>query len=161
MRLAPIGITITTVLFDLTPISDADEPVAQLGTVGPATPLFMAPEALLTHRFGFETDIWALGCILFELCTLRSPFAGCHSWQDIYRMACGKTYGSVQTPWTQRWWSRSHGDGFQTLIDGCLEPKAQRRASIGWLVRQPVLTRTFYRNYFEYGDEAENADGKQ
>jgi NIMA (never in mitosis gene a)-related kinase len=38
------------------------------------TPLYMSPEVLLGQGYGFEADVWSLGCVLYELCRLRSPF---------------------------------------------------------------------------------------
>lgn len=34
----------------------------------------MSPEICLNKPYSFETDIWSLGCILYELCTLEKPF---------------------------------------------------------------------------------------
>lgn len=39
------------------------------------TPMYMAPETLMMNRFSFASDIWALGCILYEFCML-SPLFG-------------------------------------------------------------------------------------
>lgn len=41
------------------------------------TPLYMSPEALVHNEFSFASDIWALGCIFYELCMLRQPFQHC------------------------------------------------------------------------------------
>ena len=38
------------------------------------TPYFMSPEVCENKPYGPESDMWALGCILYELCTLRHPF---------------------------------------------------------------------------------------
>ncbi|CAK0849771.1 unnamed protein product, partial [Prorocentrum cordatum] len=37
---------------------------------GVGTPAYMAPETMTEMRYDFQADIWALGCILFELCAL-------------------------------------------------------------------------------------------
>lgn len=39
------------------------------------TPLYMAPETVFEQKITFASDIWALGCVLYELCQLRHPFA--------------------------------------------------------------------------------------
>lgn len=38
------------------------------------SPIYMAPETLIYNHFSFASDIWALGCILYELCTLQPAF---------------------------------------------------------------------------------------
>lgn len=38
------------------------------------TPLYVAPEMLEDNRSGPYTDIWALGCTLFEMLAGRTPF---------------------------------------------------------------------------------------
>jgi len=40
------------------------------------TPLYMAPEVLHQHPYSFETDIWSLGSVMYEMCTLQLPFVG-------------------------------------------------------------------------------------
>lgn len=38
------------------------------------TPYYMSPEVLMDQPYSPVCDIWSLGCVLFELCTLRPPF---------------------------------------------------------------------------------------
>ena len=39
------------------------------------TPEYASPELILQKRgFQYEPDIWSIGCILYELCTLKRPF---------------------------------------------------------------------------------------
>ena len=38
------------------------------------TPYYMAPEACQSEPYTSKSDVWALGVILYELCTLKKPF---------------------------------------------------------------------------------------
>ena len=38
------------------------------------TPLYLSPEIINSLPYSFKSDIWALGCILYQLCTLKVPF---------------------------------------------------------------------------------------
>merc|ERR1719284_180207 len=39
------------------------------------TPAYMSPELMRNERYDYHVDMWALGCISYELCTLSLPFA--------------------------------------------------------------------------------------
>ena len=38
------------------------------------TPYFMSPELLLNQPYSYKSDMWAVGCVLFELCGQKPPF---------------------------------------------------------------------------------------
>ena len=37
---------------------------------------YFAPEMILNHHATLETDLWALGCIIFKMITGNVPFTG-------------------------------------------------------------------------------------
>jgi len=47
------------------------------------TPAFMSPEMLEGRPYGFETDQWALGCVLYEIMALEPPFATCECYAAV------------------------------------------------------------------------------
>ena len=49
-----------------------DETVKAFSKVG--TPLYMAPEVINNIGYDFKSDNWSLGCVVYELITLKSPF---------------------------------------------------------------------------------------
>ena len=42
------------------------------------TPYYMSPELFCSNSYSTEVDIWALGCLLYELITFKPPFDGCN-----------------------------------------------------------------------------------
>jgi NIMA (never in mitosis gene a)-related kinase len=56
------------------------------------TPYYMSPEICSGEAYGWSSDIWSLGCILFEMCALRVPFeAG-----DVRSLVVRITTGRIQ-----------------------------------------------------------------
>ena len=49
-------------------------PATDLAQTRTGTPLYMSPELLRGDPYGPASDVWALGCIAFELATLHRPF---------------------------------------------------------------------------------------
>ena len=37
---------------------------------------YMAPEIIKKQPYNWKSDIWALGCVLYKLCTFKTPFEG-------------------------------------------------------------------------------------
>ncbi|UVC54154.1 protein kinase [Theileria orientalis] len=50
------------------------------------TPYYFSPELVNGHKYGFPSDIWAVGCILYELCTFRTPFHGAKGIVELTRL---------------------------------------------------------------------------
>lgn len=38
------------------------------------TPYYVSPEVVQNLPYDWKSDCWSLGCLLYELATLRSPF---------------------------------------------------------------------------------------
>ena len=55
-------------------ISKVLENTTQAAMTVVGTPYYLAPEACQSEPYTSKTDIWALGVIVYELCTLKQPF---------------------------------------------------------------------------------------
>ena len=49
---------------------------SDLATTFTGTPYYMSPEVLKHDGYNAKSDIWSLGCVLYELCTLEHAFQG-------------------------------------------------------------------------------------
>ncbi|KAL1130798.1 hypothetical protein AAG570_012039 [Ranatra chinensis] len=47
------------------------------------TPYYMSPEVVKGTKYNRKSDIWALGCLIYELCALVQPFSG-SDIQELY-----------------------------------------------------------------------------
>jgi NIMA (never in mitosis gene a)-related kinase 1/4/5 len=55
-------------------ISKVLENTCALASTVQGTPYYMSPEVCQNKPYSYQSDIWALGCILYELCCLKHAF---------------------------------------------------------------------------------------
>ncbi|NXS59231.1 NEK3 kinase, partial [Brachypteracias leptosomus] len=58
------------------------------------TPYYVPPEIWESMPYNNKSDIWSLGCILYELCTLRHPFQA-NSWKHLILKICKGSYNPL------------------------------------------------------------------
>ncbi|XP_045910734.1 serine/threonine-protein kinase Nek5-like isoform X2 [Micropterus dolomieu] len=58
------------------------------------TPYYLSPEICESRPYNNKTDIWSLGCVLYELCALRHPFEG-SSLRQLVSKICRGRYNPV------------------------------------------------------------------
>ena len=71
--------------FDLAKIGDMNVSLvmkSNLAYTQIGTPFYASPEIWNDEPYSYECDIWSLGCVLYEMCTLRRPFEA----QDMDRL---------------------------------------------------------------------------
>ena len=50
------------------------------------TPYYLSPEVCNAQKYSFKSDVWALGCILFELCALQQAWSGANLLNVVYKI---------------------------------------------------------------------------
>jgi serine/threonine protein kinase len=105
---------------------------------GPSTgtPLYMAPEVLQGHPSTFKSDVWSLGCILYELMALRHPFHASDISGLVIKVMRGE-YSPVPPMYDGR---------IARLVDQMLERDPRRRPLIDEILSTPLL-RGFLGSY--------------
>ncbi|CAF1632910.1 unnamed protein product, partial [Didymodactylos carnosus] len=54
------------------------------------TPYFMSPEVMKHDGYTSKSDIWSVGCLLYEMCTFQHAFDGKGLMNVIYKVVEGK-----------------------------------------------------------------------
>ncbi|XP_069747852.1 serine/threonine-protein kinase Nek3 isoform X1 [Narcine bancroftii] len=58
------------------------------------TPYYVSPEIWENKPYNNKSDIWALGCVLYEICALRHPFQS-NSWKNLILKICNGSYPPI------------------------------------------------------------------
>lgn len=118
------------------------------------TPYYMSPERIHEHGYNFKSDIWSLGCLLYEMAALQSPFYGdkmnlyslCKKIEqvdryniDIDKLKCRHEYFSNVTLSPSRQCdypplpSDQYSESLRDLVAECINPDPDKRPDIGYV----------------------------
>ncbi len=59
------------------------------------TPYYASPEVWADKPYDYKSDIWSVGCVMYELCTLKPPFRGQNLDQLYQCVKKGKEISSI------------------------------------------------------------------
>ena len=90
------------------------------------TYLYMAPEIINGEKYNTKVDIWALGCIIHELCTLNYCFNG-SSLSALMNRILECKYEKID--------SKNYGLDLQNLIDLLLKENYKQRPIIDEVIK--------------------------
>lgn len=82
-----------------------------------------------------KSDIWSLGCVLYEMMGRRPPFKAT-SMQDLYKKVIQAKYPEISRKLTR------YPPELLGLIDMILQPNPRMRPSCNTLLNQDVIART-------------------
>uniref|UniRef100_A0A3P8SYT4 non-specific serine/threonine protein kinase n=1 Tax=Amphiprion percula TaxID=161767 RepID=A0A3P8SYT4_AMPPE len=63
---------------------------ADMASTCVGTPSYLSPELCQDVPYSCKSDIWALGCLLYEICALRPPFAATNLLSLFYKITKGE-----------------------------------------------------------------------
>ncbi|XP_052004336.1 serine/threonine-protein kinase Nek5 [Xyrauchen texanus] len=93
------------------------------------TPYYLSPEICESRPYNNKTDVWSLGCVLYELCTLRHPFEGSNLKQLVLRICRGR-YTPV---------SQCYSAELRLMLNQLFKVSPRDRPSVNSLLNRPLL----------------------
>ena len=120
------------------------------------TPLYMAPEVYnSSKKYSFRSDIWSLGCCIFEMCNLKNAFEA-KSWNAVF----------VKVNKGQRAQLNSrYSSDMKNLVDSMLNVNGKNRPTISSILEKPFMKPVvgkyicdFVENWKEWGGEEEQVE---
>lgn len=94
---------------------------ADMASTCVGTPSYLSPELCQDVPYSSKSDIWALGCLLYEICALRAPFTATNLLSLLYKITKGE-YDPVPD---------TYSDSISSLIKRmlCLNPEERPSAA--------------------------------
>uniref|UniRef100_A0A1B6FIW2 non-specific serine/threonine protein kinase n=1 Tax=Cuerna arida TaxID=1464854 RepID=A0A1B6FIW2_9HEMI len=93
------------------------------------TPYYMSPEVIKGNKYDRKSDIWALGCLVYELCALSPPFTSC----DINQLATLIRDGRFDPI------PANYSADLQKIIELMLSVEHQYRPTIEMILHHPTV----------------------
>ncbi|XP_052526798.1 serine/threonine-protein kinase Nek5 isoform X3 [Tympanuchus pallidicinctus] len=100
------------------------------------TPYYLSPEICENRPYNNKTDIWSLGCVLYELCALKHPFEG-NSLHQLVLKICRGYFHPV---------SPRYSYDLRMLISQLFKISPRDRPSINSILRKPFLQKLVLRH---------------
>ncbi|GAB7344951.1 hypothetical protein MBLNU457_3383t2 [Dothideomycetes sp. NU457] len=91
------------------------------------TPFYMSPEICMSERYSLYSDIWSLGCVMYELCAGEPPFNAKTHLDLIQKIRLGKV-----TPLP-----RTYSRELSEVITACLQVNPNARPDTAALLNLP------------------------
>lgn len=93
------------------------------------TPMYCSPEICIGHQYNAKSDIWSLGCILYELISLKKPFNGTNIG-DITRRIMYRNPSPLPAQYSEE---------IKVLTLSMLAKKPEQRPSINKIFKLPLI----------------------
>ncbi|XP_018010472.1 serine/threonine-protein kinase Nek8 isoform X2 [Hyalella azteca] len=106
------------------------------------TPCYLSPELCQNKPYNKKSDVWALGCILYELLTLKMAFQA----ETIMALFTKITNGDFAAVSSERC-----GENLWSLLESLLQQDAACRPTTDQVLASPAVMKTYIRLHMDMG----------
>ena len=118
-----------------------------LGYTQTGTPYYASPEVWKDKPYDHKSDVWSLGCVLYEMITLRPPFRA-KDMEGLFNKVCKGQYSRIP--------DRFSDDLFK-IVQYLLIVNSIQRPSCDQILQHPIIQKRI--EYFKsFGGDDENED---
>jgi NIMA (never in mitosis gene a)-related kinase len=93
------------------------------------TPFYMSPEILSSKPYGTKSDVWSLGCCLYEMVSLKHAFDAKEMGSLVYKVLKGEV---PPIP-------KAYSENIRSLIKHLLSTNPEDRPSIADCLQKPFI----------------------
>ena len=115
------------------------------------TPYYMSPELFKNRPYSYKSDVWALGCVVYEMCNLRHAFDA----QSLNGLAMKILKGSYPPP------NQSYSKVLRDLVTKMLSVNPKDRPTLIDVLNVPIVKRAtvnYLRDSFKTPQPGEQID---
>ena len=121
------------------------------------TPNYSSPEVWQNKPYSYKSDLWSVGCIIYEMCCLRPPFKG-KNFDELSENVCNGKIEKISSRYSDELWS---------LIKMLLEVDVKKRVDCDAILKSKMIKDkidelsgiyTGHNNYHLHEDESSMLD---
>jgi serine/threonine protein kinase len=113
------------------------------------TPFYISPELSRNEKYSKKTDIWSLGCVIYEVCALEKPFKTSKGFMDLIRLIQNSEPPALPSMYSK---------DINILIKKMITKDASKRPSASDLIRDRIVVNLMmnYSSQINLLDEYKN-----
>jgi serine/threonine protein kinase len=100
------------------------------------TPYYASPEVWADKPYDYTSDLWSIGVILYELCTLNPPFKGANL-KELYKSVTKGEYEPI---------SSSYSKDLSTIVQLLLQTNPKKRPNCDKILAHPLIEKRVNKN---------------
>jgi NIMA (never in mitosis gene a)-related kinase len=93
------------------------------------TPFYASPEVWRDEPYDFKSDVWSLGCVLYEMCNRCPPFNG-KQMEELFTKVQKGSFDRI---------SNVYSEDLNSIICACLRVNPQSRPSCEQILEYPIV----------------------
>ena len=117
------------------------------------TPYYASPEVWNDKPYSYKSDLWSIGCVIYELCALRPPFKG-KDLDELYVNVCKGKVERIKKIYSDKLWK---------MILMLLQVDVNKRVNCDQFLNHPMIVQKIKEMQMkdsEYNDLEENKISK-